>query len=197
MRERGEAFSLPLKSKKGILYIMKKLEDAVARKLITEDQIAARVKEIGAQITKDYAGKNPIIVCMLRGAVMFYADLLKNIKIPCTLDFMCLSSYSGTCSSGEVRFLLDLRGGISGKHVIIVEDIVDTGTTLDYVLKNLSHRGASSVEICTLLDKPDNRTTEVPVKYTGFKIPNEFVIGYGLDCDELYRNLPYIGVYKK
>ncbi|MDR0292005.1 MAG: hypoxanthine phosphoribosyltransferase [Elusimicrobium sp.] len=175
---------------------MNKLENAVERILIPEDKIAARVKELGAQISKDYAGKNPIIVGMLRGAIIFYGDLLKNVKIPCTLDFMCLSSYNGTCSTGEVRFLLDLRGSIAGRHVIIVEDIVDTGLTLDYVLKNLSHRGAASVAVCTLLDKPSNRKTKVPVKYTGFEIENEFVIGYGLDCDELYRNLPYIGVYK-
>ncbi|MCL2887735.1 MAG: hypoxanthine phosphoribosyltransferase [Elusimicrobia bacterium] len=175
---------------------MNRLEAAVDRVLISEAKIAARVKKLGAQITKDYADKNPIIVGMLRGAVLFYGDLLKHVKIPCTLDFMCLSSYCGTCSTGEVRFLLDLRGSIAGRHVIIVEDIVDTGLTLDYVLKNLAHRGAASVEICTLLDKPSNRKVEVPVKYTGFKIKNEFVIGYGLDCDELYRNLPYIGVYR-
>jgi len=176
---------------------MDKLENAVERVLITEARIAKRVKQIGAQITKDYAGKNPLIVCMLRGAVLFYADLLKHIKIPCTLDFMCMSSYCGTASSGEVRCLLDLRGGIAGKHVIIVEDIVDTGLTLDYVLKNISNRGAASVAVCALLDKAANRKTKVPVKYAGFEIADEFVIGYGLDCDELYRNLPYIGVYKK
>jgi len=173
------------------------LENAVERILIPADKIAARVAEMGAQITKDYDGKNPIIVGMLRGAVLFFGDLLKNVKIPCTLDFMSLSSYSGTESTGEVRFLLDLRGSIAGRHVIIVEDIVDTGLTLDYVLKNLSSRGAASVEVCALLDKPGNREIEVPVKYIGFKIPNEFVIGYGLDLDELYRNLPYIGVYKQ
>jgi len=175
---------------------MNTLEAAVDRVLIPEDKIIKRVKELGARITKDYAGKNPIIVGMLRGCVLFYGDLLKHVKIPCTLDFMSLSSYSGTCSTGEVRFLLDLRGGIAGRHVIIVEDIVDTGLTLDCLLKHLSNRGAASVEICTLLDKPENRKIEVPVKYTGFKIKNEFVIGYGLDCNELYRNLPYIGVYK-
>ena len=176
---------------------MNTLEAAVERVLIPEAKIAKRVKELGAQITKDYAGKNPILVGMLRGAVLFYGDLLKHVKIPCTLDFMSLSSYSGTCSTGEVRFLLDLRGSIAGRHVIIVEDIVDTGLTLNFILKHLSSRGAASVEICTLLDKPENRKTQVPVKYTGFQIPNEFVIGYGLDCNELYRNLPYIGVFKQ
>ncbi|MGB2579946.1 hypoxanthine phosphoribosyltransferase [Elusimicrobium simillimum] len=173
------------------------LESVVERVLITEAEIDARVKELGAQLTKDYDGKKPLIVGMLRGCVVFYSNLLKQIKTECTLDFMCLSSYCGTQSSGSVRFMLDLRDDIKDRHVIIVEDIVDTGLTLDYVLKNLRDRGAASVEICTLLDKPSNRKVEVSVKYIGFTIPNEFVIGYGLDYNELYRNLPYIGVYKQ
>ncbi|ACC98873.1 Hypoxanthine phosphoribosyltransferase [Elusimicrobium minutum Pei191] len=173
------------------------LESAVERILIPEADIEARVRELGAEITKDYNGKEPILVGMLRGCVVFYSELLKNIKTKCTLDFMCLSSYCGMESTGEVRILLDVRGTIKDRHVILIEDIVDTGLTLDYVLKNLRNRGAASVEICTLLDKPSNRKVTVPVKYRGFEIPNEFVIGYGLDYNELYRNLPYIGVYKQ
>ncbi|WP_424245039.1 hypoxanthine phosphoribosyltransferase [Elusimicrobium posterum] len=174
------------------------LEQSVERILINEQQIAAKTAELGARISKDYADKKPLIVGVLRGCVMFFSDLLKNVSVPCTIDFLCLSSYCGTKSSGDVRFLLDLRDSIKDRHVIIVEDIVDTGLTLQYLLNNMKNRGAASVEVCTLLDKPANRNKEVDfnVKYTGFTIENEFVIGYGLDYNELYRNLPYIGVYK-
>jgi len=172
-------------------------ETGIERVLISSEEIQARVAELGAQITKEYDGKTPLIVGMLRGAVMFMGDLLKHIKIPCNIDFLCLSSYCGTTSTGEVRTLLDLRDGIEGRHIIIVEDIVDTGLTLSFVLKNLRARGAASVEVCSLLDKPTNRKALVTAKYTGFSIPDEFVVGYGLDYNELYRNLPYIGVYKQ
>ena len=163
--------------------------------LIDEEQINKRAKELGAQISADYAGKTPLIVCVLRGSVIFYAQLVKNINIPCNLDFMCLSSYSGTQSGGKVRMMLDLREDIKNRHVILVEDIVDTGTTAKYMADLLATRSPASVTICTLLDKPSNREVEVKPKYTGFSIENEFVIGYGLDYNELYRNIPFIGVF--
>lgn len=167
------------------------------RVLFSEEQLAKRVAELGRQISADYRGKLPLFVGILRGCIMFYTDLLKNVSVDCTLDFMCLSSYAGTSSTGQVRTMLDLRESIKGRHVIVVEDIVDTGLTLDYLLGNLRSRGAASIEICCLLDKPCNRKAEVHPKYVGFTVGNEFVIGYGLDYNELYRNLPYIGVFRK
>ena len=163
--------------------------------LITQQQIEQRIKELGAQISKDYAGKTPVLVCILRGAAIFYAGLVKNITNDCNLDFMCLSSYHGTSSGGKVRMMLDLREDIKGRHIIIVEDITDTGATAKYLLDLLATRNPASVQICTLLDKPSNREVQVNPKYIGFSIENEFVIGYGLDYNELYRNLPFIGVY--
>lgn len=167
------------------------------RILFSEEQLAQRVSELGRQISADYRGKLPLFVGILRGCIMFYTDLLKNVSVDCTLDFMCLSSYAGTSSTGQVRTMLDLRESIKGRHVIVVEDIVDTGLTLDYLMGNLRSRGAASIEICCLLDKPCNRKAEVHPKYVGFTVGNEFVIGYGLDYNELYRNLPYIGVFRK
>lgn len=167
------------------------------RVLFSEEQLAKRVAELGRQISADYRGKLPLFVGILRGCIMFYTDLLKNVSVDCTLDFMCLSSYAGTSSTGQVRTMLDLRESIKGRHVIVVEDIVDTGLTLDYLMGNLRSRGAASIEICCLLDKPCNRKAEVHPKYVGFTVGNEFVIGYGLDYNELYRNLPYIGVFRK
>lgn len=167
------------------------------RVLFSEEQIAARTAELGRQISADYRGKTPLLVGILRGSVLFFADLIKKVSIDCTMDFMCLSSYSGTESTGQVRTMLDLRESIKGRHVIIVEDIVDTGLTLSYLLDHLKLRGAASMEICCLLNKPANRKAEIYPKYVGFTIENEFVIGYGLDYNELYRNLPYIGVFKK
>lgn len=167
------------------------------RVLFSQEQLAERVNELGREISADYRGKQPLFVGILRGCIMFYADLLRAVSVDCNMDFMCLSSYCGTSSTGEVRTMLDLRESIKGRHVIIVEDIVDTGLTLDYLMKNLQSRGAASIEICCLLDKPANRKAEVHPKYIGFQIENEFVIGYGLDYNELYRNLPYIGVFKK
>jgi len=163
--------------------------------LFSEEQINARVKELARQISVDYGGKTPIFVCVLRGSVLFYSQLIKSITTDCNLDFMCLSSYCGTCSSGKVRLMLDLREDIKNRHVIVVEDIIDTGLTAKYLFELLKTRKPASVELCTLLDKPSNRETEIKPKYTGFTIANEFVIGYGLDCNELYRNLPYIGVF--
>lgn len=167
------------------------------RILFSQEQLKERVAELGRQISQDYKGKQPLLVGILRGSIMFYADLLREISIDCNIDFMCLSSYHGTSSTGEVRTMLDLRESIKGRHIVIVEDIVDTGLTLDYLMKSLTTRGAASIEICCLLDKPANRKVEVTPKYVGFQIENEFVIGYGLDYNELYRNLPYIGVFRK
>ena len=167
------------------------------RVLFSEEQLTQRVAELGRQISADYRGKQPLFVGILRGCILFYSDLMKNISVDCNMDFMCLSSYAGTSSTGQVRTMLDLRESIKGRHVVIVEDIVDTGLTLEYLMGNLKSRGAASIEICCLLDKPSNRKADVHAKYVGFTIENEFVIGYGLDYNELYRNLPYIGVFKK
>ena len=167
------------------------------RVLFSQEQLTARVAELGRQISADYRGKTPLFVGILRGCVLFYSDLMKNISIDCNMDFMCLSSYAGTSSTGQVRTMLDLRESIKNRHVIVVEDIVDTGLTLEYLPANLRSRGAASLEICCLLDKPSNRKVDVHPKYVGFEVGNEFVIGYGLDYNELYRNLPYIGVFRK
>lgn len=167
----------------------------IKKVLISEEQINTRVKEIAAQISKDYAGKTPLLVCILRGASLFFSNLVKNLEIDCTIDFMCLSSYQGTNSSGKVRLLLDMRDDIKDKDIIIVEDIVDTGITGVYLRDMLGARKPASIEFCTLLDKPQNRKVEIKPKYLGFSIENEFVVGYGLDYNELYRNLPYVGVF--
>lgn len=167
----------------------------IKRVLISEEQINARVKELAKQISADYVGKRPLLVCILRGASLFFANLVKNLEIDCTIDFMSLSSYQGTSSSGKVRMLLDIRDDIKDKDVIVVEDIVDTGLTGVYLKELLAARKPSSVEFCTLLDKPQNRKVEIKPKYSGFTIENEFVVGYGLDYNELYRNLPFIGVF--
>lgn len=167
----------------------------VKRVLISEEQINIRVKELAKQISADYAGQKPLLVCILRGASIFFANLVKNMEIDCTIDFMSLSSYQGTSSSGKVRMLLDIREDIKDRPVIVVEDIVDTGLTGVYLKEMLSARKPSSVEFCTLLDKPQNRKVEIKPKYLGFTIQNEFVVGYGLDYNELYRNLPYVGVF--
>lgn len=172
-------------------------QPVIERILFSEEQLQQRVSELGRQLSIDYKGKLPLFVGILRGCVLFYSDLIKNVSVDCTLDFMCLSSYCGTSTTGEVRTMLDLRESIAGRHVIIVEDIVDTGLTLDYLLGNLKNRGAASIEVCCLLDKPGNRKVVMEPKYVGFTIGNEFVIGYGLDYNELYRNLPYIGVFRK
>ena len=167
----------------------------VKKVLISEEQINARVKDLAKQISADYAGRQPLLVCILRGASLFFANLVKHLEIDCTIDFMSLSSYQGTSSSGKVRMLLDIRDDIKDRPVIIVEDIVDTGLTGVYLKELLNARKPSSVEFCTLLDKPKNRKVEIKPKYIGFTIENEFVVGYGLDYNELYRNLPFIGVF--
>jgi hypoxanthine phosphoribosyltransferase len=166
--------------------------------LIAEDELQAKVKELGAKITKDYQGKDLLLVCVLKGAVLFVSDLMKRIDLPLEIDFMAISSYgSNTQSSGVVRILKDLNQSIEGRNVLIVEDIIDSGLTLSYLAENLKARGPESVEICTILDKPDRRTTSLDIKYTGFQVPDEFVVGYGLDYAEKYRNLPYIAVLKE
>lgn len=165
--------------------------------LITAPKLNAGVKKLGRRISADYAGRTVTLVGVLKGCVFFMADLVKQLSIETRLDFMMLSSYSGTQSTGVVRTILDLKENIEGRDVLIVEDIVDSGLTMNYLLKNLKTRRPRSLEICTLLDKPSCRKANVPIKYTGFTIPDKFVVGYGLDYNEIYRNLPYIGVLKK
>ena len=167
--------------------------------LLTREQIAARVKEMGKQITEDFKGKDLTVICILKGAVMFYTDLLRNIDVPLTMDFMAVSSYGNkTKSSGEVEIRKDLSTSIENKHVIVVEDIVDSGFTLSYLTRMLASRGAASIKLATLLDKPSRRAPGITLKsdYSGFEVGDEFVVGYGLDYAEFYRNLPYIGVLK-
>ena len=175
------------------------MDQDVARILLSEEQIQSRVRELGRQIAEDYADKNPTLVCILKGAVMFYTDLLRSVRIPVVLDFMAVSSYGNhTKSSGEVEIRKDLSTSIENKHVILVEDILDSGYTLTYLSRLLNTRGAASLKICTLLDKPSHRAPGISLSpdYVGFDIENEFVVGYGLDYAERYRNLPYIGVLK-
>lgn len=165
--------------------------------LITEEELGNKVRELGKQITEDYKGKDLLIVGILKGCVMFLSDLVRTIDLPLTMDFMVVSSYgSATKSSGVVRIIKDLEKDIAGKDVLIVEDIVDTGLTLSYLIENLKTRNPKSVKVCSLLDKPDRRKAQVDIEYIGFKIPDEFVVGYGLDYDEVYRNLPFVCVLK-
>ena len=165
----------------------------VGEVMIDSDRLSARVAELGSTISADYDGRDLVLVGVLRGAVVFMADLLRAISVPCEIDFMAVSSYgSSTDSSGVVRILKDLDDPITGRDVLIVEGIVDSGLTLSYLMKNLKARGPASLEVCSLLAKPGRRRSDVPVKYTGFDIPDEFVIGYGLDYDQKYRNLDYI-----
>lgn len=172
------------------------MHNDLAEIIITTPQLSAGIKKLGRRISADYAGRSLTLVGVLKGCVLFMADLVKNISVETRLDFMMLSSYSGTQSTGIVRTILDLKENIEGKDVLIVEDIVDSGLTMNYILRNLKTRRPKSLEICTLLDKPSCRKVNVPIKYTGFTIPNKFVVGYGLDYNEIYRNLPYIGVLK-
>ncbi len=163
--------------------------------LLTEEEVDRKIQEIGEQISKDYAGEQVHLVCVLRGGAFFMCELAKRITVPVSLDFMSVSSYGGdTKSSGVVKIVKDLDDSLAGKHVIVVEDIVDSGRTLSYLLEMLKDRGPKSMKLCTLLDKPDRRVVDVQVDYTGFQIPDEFVVGYGLDYDQKYRNLPYIGI---
>ncbi|GGJ09037.1 hypothetical protein GCM10010885_17660 [Alicyclobacillus cellulosilyticus] len=168
------------------------------RVLFTEEQILARVRELGAQLSRDFAGRNPLFVCILKGAVLFMADLVKRIDIPMEMDFMATSSYGESSkSSGVVRILKDLDRGVEGRDVILVEDIVDSGLTLAHLRDLLYHRRAQSVTIVALFDKPEGRAVDIQPDYVGFQVPNEFIVGYGLDFAERYRNLPYVGVLKR
>ena len=173
------------------------LEQDIERVLFSEEELDRRVSEIAAEINRDYAGKEPMLISVLRGSFVFMADLIRKIEVPCTVDFMSVSSYGrGTTSSGQVQITKDLSDDIEGKDIIVVEDILDSGNTLSYLLQLLQARKPASMKLCTLLDKPDRRVKEVHVDYTGFTIPDEFVVGYGLDYPEKYRNLPYIGILK-
>ena len=168
-------------------------DDAVGEILVQPDDLARRVRELGSQITADYEGRDLLLVGVLKGAVFFLADLMRHIDIPCEVDFMAVSSYgSATDSSGVVRILKDLDTPIEGRHVLIVEDIVDSGLTLQYLLRNLIGRGPASLEVCALLTKPERRQVDLQPKYVGFEIPDKFAIGYGLDHAERFRNLPYV-----
>lgn len=176
---------------------MMNMRDDIDHILISEADLQKRVAELGAQISADYAGKAPLLVSVLRGSFIFMADLTRHIQPFCQVDFMAVSSYgSGTSSSGQVNIVKDLTDSIEGQDVIVVEDILDSGNTLSYLLKILNHRHPASVRLCTLLDKPDRRTRPVDLHYSGFTIPDAFVVGYGLDYAEKYRNLPYIGILK-
>jgi len=166
--------------------------------LISEEEVNKRIRELGEQISKDYAGKDLHVICVLKGGVFFMCELVKHISVPVTHDFMSVSSYGNAHeSSGRIRIVKDLDDSIEGKDVLVVEDIVDSGRTLSHLMKLLETRGPKSLHLCTLLDKPDRREVEVKVDYTGFKVPNLFVVGYGLDDAQLYRNLPYIGVVEQ
>ena len=174
------------------------LEEHVDHILIDRERLQTRVAELAAEISRDYAAVDDLLlVCVLKGAVMFLSDLSRQLMVPHALDFMAISSYgASTESSGIVRILMDLETSILDRHVLIVEDIIDSGRTLDYITRNLTTRGPASLKICTLLDKKERRVIPIPVDYVGFEIPDEFVIGYGLDFAELYRNLPFVGVLR-
>src|SRR4051794_40499596 len=166
--------------------------------LVQEDDLGRRVRELGDEISRDYEGRDLFLVGVLKGAVFFLSDLMRHISVPCEVDFMAVASYgSSTDSSGVVRILKDLDATIEGKDVLIVEDIIDSGLTLSYLLRTLRAREPKTLEVCSLLTKPERREVELPIRYTGFEIPNKFVIGYGLDYAERYRNLPYVAVLQE
>ncbi len=169
------------------------------RVLISEEQLCRRVAELAEQISRDYAGRTPLLVCILRGGVMFLTDLMKRLTVPHHVDFMAVSSYGvgARATRGQPRITLDLNTDVRDRHVLLVEDIIDSGHTIDHVLRLLQTREPASLRVCALLDKPARREVYVPITYLGFEIPDEFVFGYGLDLDEYFRNLPFIGVVKK
>jgi hypoxanthine phosphoribosyltransferase len=171
------------------------LERAVGEVLIDADALRSRIAELGEEISHEYEGRELLLIGVLKGAVFFMADLMRHLTVPCEVDFMAISSYGAqTDSSGVVRILKDLDINIEGRHVLVVEDIIDSGLTLSYLIRNLESREPASLEVCALLTKPSRREIDVPVRWIGFEIPNKFVIGYGLDFAERYRNLPYVGV---
>lgn len=174
------------------------MKSDIKKILITEEEVSDRIKQLGKQITEDYKEKNLIVVGILKGAVVFMSELCKRIDLPIDIDFMSVSSYGKSSkSTGEVKIIKDLDDSVEGKDILIVEDIIDTGLTLSYLTDNLKKRGANSVKIITLLDKPGRRNIQVKVDYLGFEVPNEFIVGYGLDFSEMYRNLPYIAALKE
>ena len=169
----------------------------VEKVLLSEEQLSQKIAELGEEISKDYQGKEIVAICVLKGAILFMADLARAVKVPMALDFMAVSSYgNGTSTSGTVRILKDLDNSIEGKHVLVVEDIIDSGVTLKYLLKNSKSRKPASIKLCTLLNKPERRRVEVDIDYCGFTVPDYFLVGYGLDYAEKYRNLPFIGILK-
>ena len=170
----------------------------IERIMISEEELRAKVKELGAILAEEYRDKNPVVVGVLKGVVIFYADMIRAMDIPCEMDFMCVSSYRGTQSTGRTQISKDLACDIYGRHVLILEDIFDTGNSMEFIVNHLMNKQPASLKICTLLDKPDRRKPGVTVQadWTGFTIPNEFVVGYGLDFNEGYRNLPYVGILK-
>ncbi|MGM9603881.1 MAG: hypoxanthine phosphoribosyltransferase, partial [Faecousia sp.] len=174
------------------------MEQDIQQILITEEQIKTRIAELGKELTEEYAGKNPVIVGVLKGVVVFYADMVRQIKVPCQMDFMWLSSYQGTSSTGGMVVKRDVTVDIKDRHVLILEDIYDTGNSLDFTYRHLLSKQPASLKICTLLDKPERRKPGITLKpdYVGFTVPNAFVVGYGLDYNEQYRNLPYVGILK-
>lgn len=174
------------------------MHDQIDHILISEEQIQSRIAQLAAQLSEDYAGKNPIFVGVLKGVVLFFSDIVRRFEHPCQIDFIRISSYEGTESTGQVNMVQGLSQDITGRHIIILEDIFDTGNSLNFTYHYLQSLGAASVEICTLLDKPERRKPGITLKpkYVGYVIPNEFVVGYGLDYNEYFRNLPYIGVLK-
>jgi hypoxanthine phosphoribosyltransferase len=174
------------------------MEAYIKEVLITEEQIRDRVAELGLELSRDYAGKNPVIVGVLKGVVVFYADMIRKITVPCQLEFMSISSYSGTETTGKAVIKKDVGVDIEGRHVLILEDIYDTGTSLNHTYNHLMEKKPASIKVCTLLDKPGRRKPEFTLQpdYVGFTIPDEFVVGYGLDFNEYFRNLPYVGILK-
>jgi hypoxanthine phosphoribosyltransferase len=173
-------------------------EEAIGEVLVSEEDLQRRVAELGEEVSRDYEGRTPLLVAILKGAVPFLADLMRGLTVDCELDFMAVSSYgSSTDSSGVVRILKDLDAPIAGRDVLIVEDIIDSGLTLQYLLRSLQARGPRSIEVCALLTKPERRRVDLPVRYVGFEIPNRFAIGYGLDYDERYRNLSYVAALRE
>lgn len=174
------------------------MEKDIQKILITEEELKTRIRELGEELTKEYEGKDPVVVGVLKGVVIFYADMIRELKVPCQMDFMWISSYAGTSTTGNMVVRKDVSADIKGRHVLILEDIYDTGNSLDFVVKHLQSKEPASLKICTLLDKPERRKPGITLKadYTGFVVPNEFVVGYGLDYNEHYRNLPYVGVLK-
>lgn len=173
------------------------MRENIDRILFTEAEMQQRVDELGAELTRDFGDKNPVFLGVLKGCFVFMADLIRRFDAPCSLDFMAVSSYEGTSTTGAVKITKDLSQDIHGRHVIIVEDILDTGITLSYLKKYLMNREPASITLCTMFDKPERRKVDIRADYCGFSIPNEFVVGYGLDYDEKYRNLPDLGILKR